>query len=188
MLIIRGMERDRRMDLVHCAALLHLSIRLLFLLNAVYHRGNCHLDMSMCGRWEVKMCYSWREAEIVGLPPPNQDQNNRMSMFNNCPQWTEYFCCSATFSSACVQIIQPRGSDEGSKWGFFLHPRNDLQIAVGLQVWWLVFKAMLSVIKHGDMKQRGKEEGNEEGVCVCVCLEVGINVCQVECVMSAPQK
>lgn len=54
----RDKERERRMNVLHCAVLLHLSIRLLFLLNAVYHRGNCHLDMSMWGRWEVKMCYS----------------------------------------------------------------------------------------------------------------------------------
>lgn len=34
----------------------------LFSHNAVYHRGNRHLDVWMWGRWEVKTCYSWQEA------------------------------------------------------------------------------------------------------------------------------
>lgn len=113
-------DRVRRMNEVHCAVLICLSITLLFLLNTVYHCGNCHLDVSMWGRWEVKMCYSRQEAEIVGPPPPNRDQNNGTSVLNNWPQRTEYFCSSATLSSACAEIIQPRGSDEG--WKFFFFP------------------------------------------------------------------
>lgn len=61
------------MNEVHCAVLIRFSIRLLCFLGAVYHRGNCHLDVLMWGRWEVKMCYSRQDGEIVGLIA---DQNN----------------------------------------------------------------------------------------------------------------
>lgn len=60
------MKRQRRMNEVHCDVLNCFSIRLLCFLSAVYHRGNCHIDVSMWGRWEVKMCYSRQEKEIVG--------------------------------------------------------------------------------------------------------------------------
>lgn len=108
-------------------------------------------------------------------------------MFNNCPQWTEYFRSCATLSSAgVVEIIQPTEA-------VFFSTLEMIRPVLYLSSEMISFRnVMLSIIKDGGIKQRGKAESKEEGATMCMCVFGGRSdswsVCQVECIIFPPQK